>query len=118
MKIRNFDLLRDVVSRFPNKNVLDAFIEMNEDELIEFFRSKKAKVIRTDKNNHCSECNYIFEVNEEGDDESGYVYCSGCLRSLLCCDDEFCDHDSEILEQEIYDTLDGFYKSSHNNANN
>jgi len=111
-RFQDINFIKGLVSKLPNRGALDYFREVHEEELMELFRRNKAKVLRYEGRNFCSDCGYGFGIDLEGGDESGYHYCANCLKSLLCCDDEFCYGDTERLEQEINDTLEGFYKSA------
>lgn len=111
---RDIKSVERIISKFPNRDAFYYFLEKQEKQLIELFRRDKAEVIETEEGNYCSHCGYGFGVDSKtGDNETNYHYCSGCLDTLLCCDNSLCDSDRERLQYEINNKLEEFFRNSH-----
>jgi len=105
-RFRDLNQIKGIVSLIPNKDVLEAFKWMNQEDL-KLLVMPEAKVLRYKEGDFCSECNYQFKG-----EESDYHYCVNCLEELRCCDDHFCDKDNQRAEETVWSILEDFYKET------
>ncbi len=104
---KNQKQIEGIISLIPNEEILEAFVSMNLERLRPLF-GFNAKVLRYEEGNFCSNCGYKFRG-----EQSNYHYCISCLEELACCDDPFCDRDNQRIEENIWNSLESYYRQKH-----